>query len=132
MKPIRVYVAGPYSHGDSGVNTNKAVKVGDRLLDAGMAPFIPHLFHFWHTMSPHSYDEWLNLDLAFLETCHILIRLDGDSPGADKEVELAHKLYIPVFLESALESVIQFYKNGSLYTVVPSLREDNLGEMYGV
>ena len=50
MRP-RIYVAGPYTQGDSCVNTRNALDVGNRLMDKGMAPFVPHLSHFWHTMT---------------------------------------------------------------------------------
>lgn len=94
---MKVYVAGPYSIGDVGANVRDAIIAGDRLLQAGHDPYIPHLNHFWHMIRPHAYNRWLDLDLRWLPTCDILVRLPGESPGSDKEVELAKQLNIPVY-----------------------------------
>lgn len=93
----RVYVAGPYTKGDVAENVKKAIESGDILLHCGYAPYIPHLNHFWHFLKPHSYDDWMALDVEWLMACSALIRLAGESKGADLEVELAQKLHIPVY-----------------------------------
>ena len=90
-------VAGPYTRGDVAVNVRNAILAADRLADMGFAPFVPHLTHFWHLVSPRDYEFWLRLDLQFLPHCDAVFRLPGESNGADKEVELAVKLGIPVF-----------------------------------
>jgi len=101
---IRVYISGPYSNGDCGENVRVAMTVGDILMRAGFVPFIPHLAHFWHISFPHTYDEWLDWDLAWLSTCDCMLRLPGQSPGADKEVAMARALRIPVYY--SVEEVI--------------------------
>lgn len=93
----RVYVAGPYTKGDPCVNTHVAIAVGNQLLDAGFAPFVPHLLHFWHTLSPRPYEDWMALDLSWVVVSEAVLRLPGESKGADMEVECAHKHSIPVF-----------------------------------
>ena len=85
----RVYVAGPYSGGDPATNTRKAIDAADALLKRGYAPYIPHLNHFWHFVHPHSYETWIDLDLAYLKRCEAVLRLPGESPGADLEVSTA-------------------------------------------
>lgn len=100
---MKVYVSGPYTKGDTCVNTHRAVAAGNQLLDCGHAPFVPHLSHFWHTMTPRSYEDWMFIDLAFLATCDAVIRLSGESSGADREVARAHELGIPVY-----NSVVEF------------------------
>lgn len=94
---MRVYVAGPYSKGDQIANVRAAIMVGDRLLVAGAVPYIPHLTAFWHLLSPHPYQEWLDLDLEWLRQCQAIIRLPGESSGADGEVAEAIAWGIPVF-----------------------------------
>lgn len=94
---MRVYVAGPYTKGDVVLNTRAAIEAGQTLLLAGHAPFVPHLTHFWHLMFPGPYEQWLELDLAWLEVCEALIRLPGESSGADGEVRRAIELKIPVY-----------------------------------
>lgn len=95
----KVYVAGPYTHGDVAVNVRNAILMADRLAEAGYAPFLPHLTHFWHMVAPRPYEFWLALDNQFLPHCDALIRLPGLSGGADKEVALAKSLGIPVFFD---------------------------------
>ena len=93
----RVYIAGPYSNGDVAVNVRNAYEAANRLVDGGLAPFVPHHTHFWQMLFPRPYEEWLKLDLAFLPCCDVVLRLPGDSLGADGEVREARSLGIPVF-----------------------------------
>lgn len=94
---IKVYVAGPYTKPDPCINTHNAIKVANALMDAGLSPFLPHLSHFWHTVTPKPYQEWLDLDFEWITVCQVLYRMPGESSGADKEVALAESLGIPVF-----------------------------------
>ncbi len=92
-----VYVAGPYSS-DPETHTRTAIEAGQRIADAGAVPFVPHLYHFWHQQIPGGYEQWMRLDLAWLSKCDALVRLPGESPGADREVAEAERLGLPVFL----------------------------------
>lgn len=95
----RIYIAGPYSNGDVAINVRKAYEAANRLADLGFAPFVPHATHFWHMLFPRPYEFWLDLDNHFLPCCAAVLRLPGPSVGADKEVDLATELGIPVFTE---------------------------------
>ena len=95
---MRIYVAGPYSTGDVALNVRRAIMVADFLLKQGHVPFLPHLTHFWHLVSPGPYEQWLCLDLAWLPLCEALVRLPGYSNGADREVTEALRLGVPVYL----------------------------------
>jgi len=92
-----VYIAGPYTHGDVAVNVRSAVAAGLDIADAGHVPFVPHLFHFAHLVFPQPYEVWMQLDLSWLACCHAVLRLPGHSPGADREVERAMQLGLPVY-----------------------------------
>ena len=92
-----VYVAGPYTNGDTEWNVKMAMIAADKLAQAGFIPFVPHLSHFWHLYIPHDYQFWMDLTSAWLERCDCALRLPGESPGADKEITMAMKLRIPVF-----------------------------------
>ena len=96
-KPIKVYIAGPYSQPDPAENTRFAILFADRLLRAGYVPFVPHLTHFWHFLEPHPYRDWLDYENEWLEVCDCLLRMAGDSPGADAEAEQMRELGKPVF-----------------------------------
>jgi hypothetical protein len=93
----RIYIAGPYTKGDVALNVRAAFAMASDLADRGFAPFVPHATHFWHLLFPRPYADWLRLDLAFLPTCHALIRLPGESSGADGEVAEAIRLGLPVY-----------------------------------
>ena len=73
------------------------MKAADLLIQMGIAPYVPHLSHFQHMMWPHDYEVWMAVGLAWLRTCDAILRLPGESPGADREVEVARILEIPVF-----------------------------------
>jgi len=105
---ITVYVAGPYTKPDPGLNTHQSILVATQLLDAGFAPFLPHLSLFWHCCTPRPYETWLQYDFVWVAKCDAVLRIPGDSPGADREVELANSLGIPVFFD--IESLFAAYK----------------------
>lgn len=98
MRPL-VYVAGPITSPDPMENTHEAIKVADRLLtEKFVVPFVPHLTVLWQMISPHGYEDWLAYDFDVIRHCDALLRIEGHSPGADREVVFAHERGIPVFL----------------------------------
>jgi hypothetical protein len=48
-------------------------------------------------MHAHEYEFWLMQDLEWLAQCNAILRLPGDSPGADREVKRAEELELIVF-----------------------------------
>ena len=95
---MRIYIAAPYTRGDVAVNINKVFKVADRLVARGHLPYIPHWTHFWHLISPKEYSFWTAYDKTFiLYWAEALLRLDGESLGADIEVLLARESFIPIY-----------------------------------
>lgn len=97
MKKVFVYVASPYTKGDVAVNTRVNIEAGDKLAVLGFVPFIPLLTHFWHMLFPHPYQFWTAIDLHWIDKCDALLRLPGESSGADAEVAYARERNIPVF-----------------------------------
>src|SRR4030042_76172 len=84
----KVYIAAPYSKGDQVENIREVLKVADILWGKGFIPYVPHLSHLWHLISPKPYYEWLKMGEAWLRSCDCLLRLPGESLGADREVRL--------------------------------------------
>lgn len=112
QRKTRVYVAGPLSKPDPVQNTHNAITFGQLLLERGYCPFVPHTTLAWHLVCPNDYEVWMEWDFEWLKTCDALLRLHGESPGADREVALANSLGIPVFhqmseLERELLPVIE-------------------------
>lgn len=107
-KPLRVYVAGPYTSNPE-FCTAAAIEVGNALLDAGHAPYVPHLAHYWETVhGARHYEDWMRIDLAWLAAADVVVRIPGESSGADREVALATELGIPVLVwtDSAVLSLL--------------------------
>ena len=93
---MRVYIAGPYTQGDPVENVRRAIRAAERVIASGHHPYVPHLNHLWHLISPHSWEYWMTLDLAFLPACDCMIRLPGESVGADRETRAAAGL-MPIY-----------------------------------
>jgi nucleoside 2-deoxyribosyltransferase len=94
-----VYLAGPISLGTPSHNVHRAIQVADAILAADIAVVAPQLSLLWDVVSPKPYETWMRLDFALLARCDALFRLEGESRGADREVEHATRLRIPVFYE---------------------------------
>lgn len=109
-----VYLAGPISKGDLAHNINQATDAFAALARAGLAPLCPH----WSAFSGGakvsatggsvyavasavgcglSHADWLDVDLTFVERSDAVLRLPGESTGADMEVAHARDKGIPVF-----------------------------------
>jgi len=98
-----VYVAGPYSKPDPVSNTTTAMEVGDRLLNTQKCvPVIPHLSLFQHLRTPRPYEFWLGMDMALVKRCDFILRIPGESAGADREEQFAKENDIPVVRDIAL------------------------------
>lgn len=93
---MKVYVAGPYSKGDVALNVRAAIDAANAVVELGHVPYIPHLTHFWHLVSPKPYEWWLEYDNVWLLECDVVLRIAGESTGADAEVKLAEERGIPV------------------------------------
>lgn len=109
---MRVYVAGPITKGDQFLNVRNAILVADDLLFSGMSPFVPHLCSLWHIVAPQDYERWMSYDQEWLEVCDVLLRIPGESSGADREIVQAMDLGIPVYYD--LQALIIDFKNGRL------------------
>jgi hypothetical protein len=92
----KIFIAGPYTKGDVAINVKNAMDTADEIIELGHAPFCPHLTHFLHMNRAQPYEKWLAVDAEFLKSCDLVIRISGESNGADKEVALANELGIPV------------------------------------
>lgn len=97
---MRVYIASAYTRGDVAINVRNAILAADELIKRGHTPFIPHLTHFWHLVSPKEVEFWYEYDNSFIDHwAEALLRLDNMSNGADNEFMRAKRLGIPVYLD---------------------------------
>jgi len=97
-KKKHIYIASSYSKGDGFVNTQRQIDCANKLIDMGYIPFSPLLMSVYlHAQIERDWQTWMDIDYSWVERCDGLIRLEGESKGADAEVEYAKKLGIPVF-----------------------------------
>lgn len=113
----RIYIATPISVGDLCENVNRATEAFLKLVKAGYSPFNPALsvyskpavFHdcpcydrvvvCQATVSGHpdlTHEDWMQVDLSWVSVSDAVLRLPGESKGADREVALATELGILV------------------------------------
>jgi len=81
----RVYIAGPYTQGGMDTNVYNALRMWHVLWEAGYSPFCPHLSLLLHLHQTRPYADWLDYDMDWLACCDAMLRLEGESSGADKE-----------------------------------------------
>lgn len=95
----RVYIAGPIrTSGNFMANVAEAIEAAEAVHEAGHVPFIPHTHNQqWDLMFPKDRDTWVEMDVQWVDACDALVRLDGESEGADAEVERAIDQGIPVY-----------------------------------
>lgn len=91
-KPL-IYVAGPYTRPDPVENTHRAIKFAAALCDLDYIhhPFVPHLTLLWHMVTPRPLEYWYEFDMHMLSVCETIVRLPGESTGADAEMEQAER-----------------------------------------
>jgi hypothetical protein len=96
MKPL-IYVAGPYAVPDPILNSQRAIECAEKVERYDCAIVIPHLSLMWNLVKFAEVDRWYARDLLVLEHCNAMVRFEGQSTGADKEVAFAVEAGIPVF-----------------------------------
>lgn len=98
MKKIKPYLAGPITLPCPLLNAKHGIGVADELIERGFIPFVPHLSVLWQMCGKtKTHDQWLDYDFHWVDACDCLLRLPGESKGADREVEYANKIGKPVF-----------------------------------
>jgi hypothetical protein len=95
----RVYIASPYTLGAVEENVRYSIQQANVLLLLGFQPYAPLLNHYWNQQWEHSYEEWLQFDISWMLQCDCVLRLPGESKGADLEVQIAKEHNIPVYFD---------------------------------
>lgn len=109
MKPL-VYIASPYTKGDTGINVWFQMQIWHELVDDGIVtPHVPLLTHFLHLHRPRPYEDWTAYDFEMLAHMGACLRCSAvcdrvgydlaDSSGADAEVAWFEEHGKPVFYD---------------------------------
>lgn len=105
----RVYIAHPITIGDLTSNINRSIDAFRELMRLGFAPMCPGFSAFAGGINSVGYaepeilpngtdpEDWMDVDLPWVSVAEALLRLPGESTGADREAGLAAQLGIPVF-----------------------------------
>lgn len=105
-KPLRIYVAGPYSDESAGKvddNVRRAVEYSAVLANSGHYVHCPHAAT--HAMSRRmevldcepGYEYWMELDASIIERWAEVLFVISDSPGTQREIEMAERMGLPVY-----------------------------------
>lgn len=98
-----LYIAGPYTHPDPVENTHRACRVATIVYEqTDWVPYVPHVSLVHHLVTPRPPEWWYEFDLHHLAKCDGIVRLPGESHGADREMEVARSLGIRIIDFDAL------------------------------
>lgn len=110
MKKL-VYLACPYTRGDVAVNVHNAILMAERVIICGAIPYMPLWTHFWHLISPKPWEYWIEFDEYYVSISDCVLRMDGESEGADREVRQAISQGKPIFYNlTQLIEYLQHFK----------------------
>lgn len=142
---LRVYVAGPMTVGDYYDNVHLGIKVGRKVFEDGMAPYVPHLDAFMYMgrgqEDTEMWADFLEWDVEWVSQSEAVLRIPGESRGADLETKHAQRLGIPVFQLSSYDALVKFAgdqgllatKEASLETLRSDARDwSNVGTRDGL
>ena len=82
---MRIYIAGPYTVGDTAHNIETARECLVKLIEQGHTPFCPHtMLAGLENNIRLGYDDFMRVDLEWLDVCDAICLLPGwrESPGS--------------------------------------------------
>ena len=100
------YIASPYT-GQEKEGVERQIIIADLLIEVGITPIVPLLFHYIQEKFPHPHSTWMKLDLEILSRCDIMYRHPTPSPGADIEERYANENGIKVY--NVLNDIVMEY-----------------------
>ena len=106
-----LYVAAPYTRPEPVSNTHFVYQVASAIYEnTDWCPVVPHSSLLWHLVAPRAEEYWYTYDLHLLRGCDAIVRLPGDSPGADNEIEFARANGIKIvgFLSLPAEAIARW------------------------
>ena len=97
MKKKLIYIASPYT-GCEVEGTKRQMIVSSEIMLSGHFPYAPLWLHYAQVLGDikFNYQDCIEHCLRVLPTCDLLVRLAGESKGADVEEAAARNLGIPV------------------------------------
>ena len=115
--PIRIFISSPYTVGDTCENVRRQHDAFRTLIDLGHVPFAPLFSHYQQLIHPMGWEAWMDWCLQWVEQSQLVLRLPGESRGADIECARARELVIPV-LETRAD-VLEYLVDDEEYRAYP-------------
>ena len=114
MKPLLIYVAGPYTGSDRQEiekNVARAIDAGIEIFNRGHFPYVPHLTDLIDKRAKEigeemSWSDFMAWDAPWLKVCDALLFL-AESKGANLELEEAKRLGKTIFYSSEEVPVLE-------------------------
>lgn len=130
---LRIYLAAPIGANDDGWagRIAAAARACEELFRAGFAVYLPHGYEAAgiDLLALFGYKAACRLSGAFVAVCDALLRLPGESPGADEEVALAESLGIPVFY--SLAALVEWGENVAACDAADEMKQEHLRQRRG-
>jgi hypothetical protein len=92
----KIYLSGPITKGNRSLSFYQAAEAQRLLLLEGYAVMNPMLSLLHPDGLNIPWQTWIDSDLAFVACCDLLLRLPGESQGADVETDFARRHGIEV------------------------------------
>ncbi|KKN80422.1 hypothetical protein LCGC14_0330150 [marine sediment metagenome] len=111
---IRVYIAGTMTNGGKGYDMKSitdAIKVYIKLIEMGFVPHCPQLTMFCDFVDPGriTHAQWLELDKNYIDDCDVVLRMPGESVGAD--IECAYAISRVISISWGIDEFLAGYED---------------------
>lgn len=111
MSRPKVYISGPLtSSGDPEDNVAISIEWQLKMIEDGLSPYNPMLT--WHADPdcevPH--EDWMEVDLPWVEASEAVFRIPGESRGAEIECGYANDIGVPVYEAAEYERMVSDLK----------------------
>ncbi len=101
MKKPLIYISGPMAVAPGSsytANIRRGIDAAEAIERLWGIPYLPHTQALWGIVYPGKPEStFMERDLAFVDACHALVRIPGESKGADIEERLALEIGKPIF-----------------------------------
>lgn len=107
---MRVYISGPISSGGYDAlygNLKNGIVLWRELVRLGFAPYCPHMNDLGYIVTePVTWEDALEVDEEWVDASEVMLRMPGESRGAEREEQFCYDKGIPVVF--SVEELLKF------------------------
>lgn len=109
-----VYISGPITKGNKTTNFSQACYAQELLMQSGLFSVVnPMLTMLLPQESNITWDCWLATDLDIIKRVDLVVRLPGESRGADCECEYAREIGVPVIEACDVPCLAELFRDAN-------------------